>query len=67
MKKLNFLKKAFLTATAVMMTTAFYSCKDKESEAVETDVDTIETTESVEMVPADTTSMPTDTTTAPAP
>lgn len=68
MKNLNFFKKAFLTATAVMMTTAFYSCKDKETEAVETDMDAVETTtEPVETMPADTTSMPADTTTAPAP
>jgi|GEM_PF-3930911 len=68
MKKLNFFRKAFLIATAVMMTSAFYSCKDKETEAVETDVDAVETTEPVETMPTDTTSMPADTaTTAPAP
>lgn len=69
MKNLNFFKKAFLTVTAVMMTTAFYSCKDKQSEneAVETDMDVIETTEPIETMPADTASIQADTITAPAP
>lgn len=66
MKNLNFFRKAFLTATAVMMALAFYSCKDKEKEAVETDIDTIETTEPVETMPSDTVTMPADTT-SPAP
>jgi len=69
MKNSNFFRKAFLTATAVMMTSAFYSCKDKTTETVETDVDAVETTEPMEATPADTATMPADTavTTAPAP
>jgi len=69
MKISNFFRKSLLTATAVMMTTAFYSCKDKETEKMETDVDAVETTEPVQTTPADTATMPADTatTTAPAP
>ena len=69
MKSSNFFRKAFLTATAVMITSAFYSCKDKENEAVETDVDAVETTEPIQETPSDTATMPADTatTTAPAP
>lgn len=67
MKNLNFFRKAFLTATVVMMSVSFYSCKDKET-SPETDIDAIETTEPMETVPTDTTTIPADTvTTAPAP
>lgn len=69
MKNLNFFRKAFLTATVVMMSISIYSCKGKEAPSAETDIDAVETTEPVETVPADTTTMPADsvTTTAPAP
>lgn len=69
MKNLNFFRKAFLTATVVMMSVSIYSCKDKETTTTETDINTVETTEPVETVPTDTTTMPADTatTTAPAP
>lgn len=67
MKKL--IRKMFLTATVAMMSIAFYSCKEKNKDAVETNMDNIETTEPVETIPADSTTMAADTVpaTAPAP
>ncbi len=67
MKNLNFFRKAFLTATVVMMSVSIYSCKDKETTTTETDMDAVETTEPVETMPADTATMPADSVTATAP
>lgn len=67
MKKL--IRNAFLTATIMIISVAFYSCKEKETTLEETDIDAVETVEPVESLPADTTTMPADslTVTAPAP
>ena len=67
MKKL--IRKMFLTATVAMMSIAFYSCKEKNADPAETDMDNIETTEPAETMPADTATMSTDTVpeTSPAP
>lgn len=63
------IRKMFLVATVAMMSIAFYSCKEKNADPVEADINNIETTEPVETMPADTATMSTDTVpaTSPAP
>jgi len=66
MKKSNLLRRLSFAALAMIMTAGIYSCKSKDADATETDMDTIRTVEEVETMPADTTANANDTT-APAP
>jgi len=61
MKNSNLFRKAFFAAIALMMTSGIYSCKSKEAESTETDIDTVRTVEEVETMPADTATIADDT------
>jgi len=63
MKNLKSLRTPFFAAIAMMMTAGLFSCKSKEAESNEVDVDTVTTTnvQEVETISTDTTSMTNDT------